>query len=84
MLNMGAPPKVQNTLTSARDGAIIVLHEYRHDSNVCDHQLVMKVTLDGFELVCSRCRSEDKKNSRILITWNEIILYLLMAMRMRR
>lgn len=61
----------------------IIVHEYRHNSSVCEHQLVMKVTLDGLELVCSRCRSDDKKNSRVLVTWQEVLAMMLMALRMR-
>lgn len=81
LTNIPKPHPPVNALTPRAEG--VILHEYRHDSNDCNHQLVMKVTLDGFELVCPRCRSENKNNSRVLVTWTEVLTMMLMAMRMR-
>lgn len=69
-------------LPTARDGAII-LHEYRHDCSERNHQLLVNVTLEGFELICPRCRVENRDKARVIITWQEVLTMMLMAWRMR-
>lgn len=69
-----------STLTPVENGNII-LYEYRHQCGAQNHQLLLKVTRRGLELVCPRCRTEQRERSRITITWSEVLAMMLMAMR---
>lgn len=75
------PPPPVSPLTPTRGS--VILYEYRHDCSERNHTLLVNVTLDGFELVCPRCRVENKENARVVIAWREILAMMLLAWRTR-